>query len=282
MNFKNKSKKISKLKISENPQFLGMELKCLSNKASGFRQTKLIEKALKANSMEDCKPIDSPINYVIDDKEVQKDELQLKEKHHNQSIAGSLIYIAIKLRPVLALEVSMLRSFVAAPTKANMQQAKRTLKYLNSTKEATSVMTLGVLTHLNTYVDASWGVSIGRNRPTRAGIMTYYDEALTHATSFAQKRLTFSSTKSESVVLMEGCVHISWLRQVFQELYVAQNATVAYRDNSGSLSSAQVGPAKHFARRKHIDVRIHFLMQMVKSGDVRLSTVLPQQYSPTF
>lgn len=83
----------------------------------------------------------SPINPHVDDEKVRKAEPLSKEEHHYyQSIVVKRINIAIKSRPDFALASSMLGSYVAAPTKVNMQQTKKTLKYLNDTEELTLFM----------------------------------------------------------------------------------------------------------------------------------------------
>lgn len=65
------------------------------------------------------------------------------------SIVGSLNHTANKSRPELALAASVLGASDAAPTKLNMQQAKSSLKYLNATKELTSVIKSGPSNQLN-------------------------------------------------------------------------------------------------------------------------------------
>lgn len=67
----------------------------MSEKAVGFRQSTLIENALRIAGIEYCKPIGSPTNHDVRFEEVCKVVALLTgEKAHYCSILGNLLYIA--------------------------------------------------------------------------------------------------------------------------------------------------------------------------------------------
>lgn len=69
---------------------------------------------------------------------------------------------------------------------------------------------------------------------------------------------------------MASCVsHASWLRQLLTELHLKQEQpTRLYVDNQSAIAIAK-NPVYH-DRSKHIDVRFHFLRELVAAQEVAL------------
>lgn len=126
------------------------------DKEVSFRRLTLIDNLLRKNGTETRKPTDSPVNPEIAEEEVKMAQALLDEGHKRyRSLVCSLFYIALKLRPNLAFAASILESYVAAPTRTIMIQAKRAMKYLRHTKEKIFKMRPGASNQLSDYVGAS-------------------------------------------------------------------------------------------------------------------------------
>lgn len=247
--FQNQMRRILKIKDFGKPrQFQGIELTRARNKEVSFRQLTLIDNLLKENGMKDYKPIDSSVNPDIGDKEVRMAETLSEEKQKSyRSIVGSLLYIVYRSRPDLAFAASVLGSYIAAPTTVYMIQAKRAMRCLRSTLEKIFKMEPGASKQLSAYVDASWRASTERKSSCRTGILIYFCEALIHATSFAQKRVIFSSTESEIVAPSKACRLLAWLRETCNKFGVLQNAAEVFQDNAERISWTTGGSIKQFA-----------------------------------
>lgn len=63
---------------------------------------------------------------------------------------------------------------------------------------------------------------------------------------------------------------ISLLVKLMGKLHVAQETTTIMLDNSGTVDWADDGPSKHFARRKHIDIKLNRMMQLIDERGAKL------------
>lgn len=135
------------------------------------------------------------INPDLSEEEVCKGvALSTEESAHYHSIVGIYLYISTESRPNIAFAASILRSYVYSSTTVNMTQAKQAVSYLRSAKDKISTMKHSASNQLSGYVGASWASSTERNGRSRAGILIYYGDLLIYTKSFAQRRVTLSST----------------------------------------------------------------------------------------
>jgi hypothetical protein len=87
---------------------------------------------LKKFSMENCKPVSTPMDPGV--KLIcatEKD--QLVEKKMYQSAVGSLLYLSVWTRPDIAYAVSAVAKFSKEPTEEHWTAVKRILRYLKGT-----------------------------------------------------------------------------------------------------------------------------------------------------
>lgn len=75
------------------------------------------------------------------------------------------------------------------------------------------------------------------------------------------------------MALSETCRTWVWLRQLCQELQVTQKPEMIFQDDVGSISGAEGGSAKYFARRKRIDVRHQYISEIVDNHEIVLAQV---------
>lgn len=67
-----------------------------------------------------------------------------------------------------------------------------------------------------------------------------------------------------------------------QELDIVQRSTVIAQDNVGAIELASTGPAKHFTRRKHIDVKPNKVVKCMHERDIELGKVDTKDISANF
>ncbi|KAE9180973.1 hypothetical protein PF002_g27409 [Phytophthora fragariae] len=87
-----------------------------------------------------------------------------------------------------------------------------------------------------------------------------------------QKTVALSSTEAEYMALSDCVKECVWMRRLLKDIGAEQvGATVIYEDNQGAMALAKnVG---YQARTKHIDIRYHFIREMVVSNEVELEYV---------
>ncbi|THH13402.1 hypothetical protein EUX98_g9731 [Antrodiella citrinella] len=83
-----------------------------------------------------------------------------------------------------------------------------------------------------------------------------------------QKSVAQSSTEAEYYALGDCCKQVLWIKSLLGELYYKLNAIPICGDNQGSIFMAS-NPVQE-RRSKHVDIRYHFIRDVVQSGAVEL------------
>ena len=148
-------------------------------------------------------------------------------------LLGELQYIANVTRPDIAYAVNRLASYMANPSLQHIGALKCILRYLSSTK------THGIVymalpqepSFFFGYADASY-----RNADDRKSISRYVFLAGNGTTTWCSRKqvsIALSSTEAEYVPLSEAVREACWLRSLYSELGLLQEAvpTLIWGDN---------------------------------------------------
>ena len=73
------------------------------------------------------------------------------------------------------------------------------------------------------------------------------------------------------MALAEGLKEGIWLSRVLRDIGSPQDRLIVFCDNQGAIALSE-NPGKH-SRRKHIDVRYHFIRERVEEGNVEIRHV---------
>ena len=77
-----------------------------------------------------------------------------------------------------------------------------------------------------------------------------------------------SSTEAEYMLLSDGCRQLVWTNSLLKELHLDLSPIPFCGDNQGSIFMAQ-NPVTE-KRSKHIDIRFHYIREVVLSKQVEL------------
>jgi len=119
------------------------------------------------------------------------------------------------------------------------------------------------------YVDADWaGDKVDRKSYT--GYTYFLAGGPISRRSEKQRSVALSSTEAEYMALSSACKEAILMRRLINEIGCADEQTpiILYGDNLSSQALAK-NPAHH-SRTKHIDIRYHFVRQVVKERQVLL------------
>lgn len=84
-----------------------------------------------------------------------------------------------------------------------------------------------------------------------------------------QQVVTLSTTEAEFIAAASCACQAIWLKRILEMLHQTQlEPTQIYCDNSSTIKLSK-NPVLH-GRSKHIDVRYHFLRDLVKDGIIEL------------
>ncbi|CAI7862032.1 unnamed protein product [Closterium sp. NIES-54] len=161
-----------------------------------------------------------------------------------QSIVGSLMYASTTTQPQIAYAVSQLSKVVSCPKAFHLHAAKRVLS------------------------DADYAGD-SADRKSHTGYVYCLNGAAISWQSKRQPVVALSTTESEYISLCQCIQEGVWLKRLFGEFgHDLAGGVPVFVDNQSAIALAQ--NACLHGRTKHMQVRWHFIREMVASGEVIL------------
>jgi len=87
-----------------------------------------------------------------------------------------------------------------------------------------------------------------------------------------QNRVALSTTEAEYIAISEAVKEMIWLRNFLNELGKEQDNASMFSDSQNAISLAK-NPVFH-SRCKHIQLRYHFIRELINNGDLCLLKIL--------
>ena len=237
-------------------------------------QAKYIESILRKEGMENANPVSTPLDPNVK-LESNPEAAEPNRSNTYASLIGSLQYLATATRPDIAYTVNRLASYTANPSLAHYSAAKRVLRYLKGTKN------YGISYYANStrnnapedsnfcygYTDAAFA-NADDCKSTSGYVFLSNGGAITWG-SKKQTVIALSSTEAEYVALSEASREAMWLRHLYGELgFIQKEPILILGDNDGSIAMAK-NPQFH-KRTKHVDIRWHFVRDLVQDGLINI------------
>ncbi|KAL2623658.1 hypothetical protein R1flu_003863 [Riccia fluitans] len=228
--------------------------------------------------MFDAKPIGTPLanhfKHQLSAKFCPLDATEkcLMSKIPYESAIGSLMYLMACIRPDIAYALGKVSKYNANPRKVHWEVVKWILRYIKGT------MGYGLLFDAHShqaktlvgFVDSDYAQDLDTRRSTTDYVMTLGGGCITWR-SVLQKCKTLSTTEVEYVATTKATKEAIWLDRLTSEMGLPQGCVTLYCDSQSALYLAanQVMSSKI----KHIDVKYHFIRQVVSEGKVKLQKV---------
>lgn len=149
------SKNLTKKYLGRPVSFLGTKVNWKKH-AVYLRQNGLIKGLLEDNTMTISKALNTPMNCNPVPRDYKKFLLGGEELREYRSIVGSLMFIPIKTRSGLCVAVSTLGTYVGKPCRSDLVDARRALRYLDSTAEHSIMLRLEEGSQLSAPIDSNW------------------------------------------------------------------------------------------------------------------------------
>nr|GEY04029.1 retrovirus-related Pol polyprotein from transposon TNT 1-94 [Tanacetum cinerariifolium] len=185
---------------------------------------------------------------------------------------GSLMYLTVCTRPDIAYTVSVVSRYLANLGKNHWEAVKCILKYLRSTVNVGLMYATNHGNHVDVtrFVDSDYA-----NDPDKGRFITCYaflvQGCIVSWKATLQHVVALSTKEAEYIALMEAVNEPIWLRGLLEELGVELNTVVVNCNNQGAIHLSR----NHVFHEntKHIDVRYHFIREVLESKTVKVLKV---------
>ncbi|KPI92981.1 Copia protein [Papilio xuthus] len=250
--------------------FLGIKITRSENEIS-FDQSAYINRVLDKFNMQDCKPVNTPLESKLNYEALNSD---VTYNAPCRNVIGCLMYIMICTRPDLSTCVNILSRYTKFNNKELWQCLKRVLRYLKGTINLKLCYKRSEYNHiLSGYVDSDWGGQDTRDRKSTTGyLFKAFDICTITWSTRKQMSVAASSTEAEYMALYEAVREALWLKSLAVSMHICiDKPIVIFEDNNGCISIAN-NPTNH-KRTKHIDIKYHFSREQIEKNVITLNYI---------
>lgn len=182
------------------------------------------------------------------------------------------MYATMCTRPDICYAVGFVSRFQSNPGLAHWKAVKRILRYLKGTEDYV-LCYQGTNLRLIGYSDADWGSDLDERKSTSGYAFLLNNGAITWS-SKKQSCIALSTMEAEYIVCSSAVQEAVWLRRFFQHLGVVTETSDPVTVHCDSMAAlAYSKDPKYHGKTKHIDIRYHYIREMVAQNEVVLKHV---------
>jgi len=252
--------------VGELSYFLGLQVKQLKE-GIFITQAKYAKNLVKRFGLEGSKHMTTPMGTNI---KLTKDEEGVSvDPTLYRSMIGSLLYLTAS-RPDICFSVGVCARYQANPKETHLAAVKRIIRYISGTADYGIWYTKDSNPNLAGYSDADWAGNADDRKSTTGGCF-YMGSNLVSWYSKKQNSISLSTAEAEYIAAGSCCTQLLWMKQMLEDYGVEQEVLTVYCDNTSAINISK-NPVQH-SRTKHIDIRYHFIRDLVDSKQVVLEYV---------
>lgn len=225
-------------------------------------------KILDDFGMADCKPRSTPAEVrTLTKREPEEPSVDLTLY---RQMVGCLIWLSTNTRPDIAFAVQQLSRFCSDPGTTHWQAAKAVLRYLRGPIRGLVYHKSPTLTP-TAFCDADLGGDTDNRRST-LGRVTFMSGGPVLWGSIKPRNIVLSTAEAEYCSQSEGAKDIKFLSNLLTELgLTAPMPFIMKCDNQSAVAMAQ--RLKSSGRTRHIELKYHYVRQLVSVGLVRMDWI---------
>ncbi|KAG8486221.1 hypothetical protein CXB51_019619 [Gossypium anomalum] len=197
------------------------------------------------------------------------DEIEYMSHVPYSSAVGALMYAMVCSRPDLSYAVSAVSRYMANPGKEHWKAVQWILRYLRGTTDVclqfgrTKYGVIG-------YVDADFAGDLDR-RSSLTGYVFTIGGCVISWKATLQTTVALSTTEAEYMAITEASKEAIWLKGLFSELNEDLQISTVFCDSQSVIFLTK--DQMFHERTKHIDVRYHFVCDIIARGDIVVSKI---------
>ena len=264
--------------LGEAKKILGMEIK--RDKVKGtisLTQTQYLKKVLQRFGINDkAKPVSTPLapHFKLSALMSPSTECEREQMNHipYANAVGALMYAMVCTRPDISHAVSMVSRYMHNPGKGHWQAVKWILRYIQGTVDIGLKFEKdrNVGKHLVGYVDSDYAGDLDKRRSTTGYVFTIAGGPVSWRSTL-QSTVALSTTEPEYMAVTEAFKEAIWLHGLVEDLGIVQKQVEVFCDSQSAICLAK--NQVYHGRTKHIDVRFHFIREIVDEGNILLQKI---------
>ncbi|KAH9659027.1 hypothetical protein KPL70_023708 [Citrus sinensis] len=263
--------------LGEAKKILGMEI--CRDRARGkvsLSQKQYLKKVLQQFGMtEQTKPVSTPLAshfklsaQLFPSTDAEREYI-LQVPYSNA--VGSLMYAIVCTRPDISHAVGIVSRFMHNPSKGHWQAVKWILRYIQKTVdigllfERDDTLGQGVIG----YVDSDYAGDLDKRRSTTGYVFTFAGGPISWKSTL--QSTVALTIEAEYMAITEAVKEAIWLQGLLENLGLAQEYINVYCDSQSAIHLTK--NEVYHARTKHIDVRFHFVREIINEGKIFLQKI---------
>ena len=120
------------------------------------------------------------------------------------------------------------------------------------------------------YVDSDYAGDLDKRRSTTEYVFTMAGGPVSWRSTL-QSTVALSTTEAEYMAVTEAFKEAIWLHGLINDLGISQKHIRVFYDSQSAICLAK--NSIHHAHTKHIDVRFHFVREILNEGDILLKKI---------
>ncbi|RVW16805.1 Retrovirus-related Pol polyprotein from transposon RE1 [Vitis vinifera] len=186
-----------------------------------------------------------------------------------RSMIGSLLYLTAS-RLDITFSVGVCARYQACPKESHLIALKRIIRYIAGTLELGLWYPFDTHSDVACYTDADWAGNVDDRKNTSGGCF-YIGNCLVVWMSKKQNSISLSIAEAEYIATGSCCSQLLWIKQILRDYRIDQGTIVVFCDNTSVINISK-NPVLH-SRIKHIDIKHHFICDLVEDKVVLLEYV---------
>lgn len=182
------------------------------------------------------------------------------------------MYCMVCSRPDLAYPMSVVSRYMSNPGRPHWEACKWIVRYVKGTFSKGLLYTKtdeeGEI--LTGFVDSDYVADLDKRRSLSGYIFTLFGNVISWRSNL-QSVVALSSTEAEYIALAESVKEAIWLKGSISAMIKGKCEAKIFCDNQSALALSK-NPTFH-DRKKHIDVRFHYVREIVQEGEVKLCKI---------
>lgn len=226
--------------------------------------------------MDQSNPVATPLHSSTRLASASAEDIEDNSSFPYREIIGCLNHAAVHTRPDISHAVSQLAQFFSCYGSAHVTAAKHLLRYIRGSLEVGLTFRRHAVPtrELWGYADADYANDVDTCRSTTGYTITVGGSTVCWR-SRRQHSVALSTTEAEYMAMGDCAKHLIWFRRLMYILTLKNIPTtpvrmlpnVVFNDNNGAVFLSKEAAVN--SRSKHIDIRHHFLRDLVKEGTIR-------------